>query len=241
MKHLIVNADDFGQSQGVNEGVLASHEEGIVTSASLMVRWSAAGEAVDLAAGHPGLGLGLHLDLGEWELRHGEWAPLYEVVDLDDERAVEEELTSQLERFRQLAGRHPTHIDSHQHVHLRSPSVRHVAARMAADLAVPLRSVTTGISYCGDFYGQADDGSPLDGAVSPAALLRILAGVPAGVTELACHPAMGNDLKTMYGGRGREAETRALCDPEVRREIERRGIDLCNFDTVRTGGSRPAW
>jgi hypothetical protein len=59
---LIVNADDFGLSGGVNAGIMAAHEHGIVTSASLMVRWPAA----RYAAGHPRMSLGLHLDLGEW-------------------------------------------------------------------------------------------------------------------------------------------------------------------------------
>jgi len=49
-RYLIVNADDFGQSQGVNRGVIAAHEHGIVTSASLMVRWPA---AIEAAAIHP--------------------------------------------------------------------------------------------------------------------------------------------------------------------------------------------
>ena len=42
---LIVNADDFGRSPGVNRGVIRGHEQGIVTSATLMVRWPAAAEA----------------------------------------------------------------------------------------------------------------------------------------------------------------------------------------------------
>ena len=42
-RHLIVNADDFGQSAGINRGIIEAHEHGIVTSTSLMVRWPAAG------------------------------------------------------------------------------------------------------------------------------------------------------------------------------------------------------
>ena len=51
---LIVNADDFGLSQGVNAGIVAAHERGIVTSASLMVRGSAAVEAVRMLRQGPG-------------------------------------------------------------------------------------------------------------------------------------------------------------------------------------------
>ena len=46
---LIVNADDFGQSPGVNAGVIEAHERGIVTSASMMVCWPAAAGAADYA------------------------------------------------------------------------------------------------------------------------------------------------------------------------------------------------
>src|SRR4051794_34872451 len=59
---LIVNADDFGQSAAITRGIVRAHEQGIVTSTSLMVRCPAAAEAVKHAAG---LDLGLHIDLGE--------------------------------------------------------------------------------------------------------------------------------------------------------------------------------
>ena len=44
-RYLVVNADDFGRSEGVNRGILRAHERGIVTSTSLMVRWPAAEHA----------------------------------------------------------------------------------------------------------------------------------------------------------------------------------------------------
>jgi predicted glycoside hydrolase/deacetylase ChbG (UPF0249 family) len=55
---LIVNADDFGLSPGVNRSVVQAHERGIVTGASLMVRWPAATEATAYARANPGLSLG---------------------------------------------------------------------------------------------------------------------------------------------------------------------------------------
>ena len=76
---LIVNADDFGRSRGVNRGVIRAHEEGIVTSATLMVRWPDAREAADYARDRT-LSVGLHLDLGEWIYQDGEWRARYDVV-----------------------------------------------------------------------------------------------------------------------------------------------------------------
>ncbi|HWC86586.1 MAG TPA: ChbG/HpnK family deacetylase, partial [Solirubrobacteraceae bacterium] len=60
---LIVNADDFGASAGINDGIVEAHASGIVTSTSLMVMGAAADHAVALAREHPALGIGLHLEL----------------------------------------------------------------------------------------------------------------------------------------------------------------------------------
>src|SRR5262249_1930106 len=94
---LIVNADDFGLSHGVNRGIIRSFEQGIVTRASLMVRWAAAKEAADYARDHPALSVGLHVDLGEWEFQNSEWVQIYEVVALQNRDAVAREVAYQLE------------------------------------------------------------------------------------------------------------------------------------------------
>src|SRR5437879_11805701 len=117
-RYLIVNADDFGQSPGVNRGIIEAHEHGIVTSTSLMVRWPAAAEAVEYVRKRPGFSLGLHIDLGEWVYRDENWTPLYQVVPLDDVAAVKEEITRELAALRNLAGSDRALIDSPQHVQL---------------------------------------------------------------------------------------------------------------------------
>src|SRR5215208_1535147 len=98
-RRLIVNADDFGLSLGVNRAVLAAHERGIVTSASLMVRRAPAASAAASSSSYPRLSLGLHLDLGEWRFESARWQPLYEVVALDDPGAVSAEARDQIEHF----------------------------------------------------------------------------------------------------------------------------------------------
>ena len=137
-KQLIVNADDFGQSLGVNGGVIEAHESGIVTSASLMVRRPAAAQAAADSRKQPKLSLGLHVDLGEWRYRDGAWIALYEVVPLDDVNVVKEEVTRQLATFHDLVGKRRTHMDSHQHVHVREPA-RSVLREVARFLDIPLR------------------------------------------------------------------------------------------------------
>jgi predicted glycoside hydrolase/deacetylase ChbG (UPF0249 family) len=224
---LIVNADDLGASRGVNRGILEAHERGIVTSASLMVRGRAASEAAGLALELPGLAVGLHVDLGEWEFRRRRWRPVYEVVPLDDGLAVEAEVERQLARFLDLMGAAPTHLDSHQHVHRDEP-VRGVLVDLAHRLSVPLRHVDERIRYCGRFYGQTGEGRPLRAAITPVALCGVLRSLPAGASELCCHPGYASDIESPYASE-REREIDALCSPMVRATLQREAIALTTF------------
>lgn len=230
-RRLIMTADDFGRSPGVNRGLVEAFENGIVTSASLMVRWPAAAEAAEYARRRTALAVGLHVDLGEWRYRDGAWEPVYEVVSPGDRQQVEAEVLRQLESFRELVGRDPTHIDSHQHVH-RSEPLRTILALLAEDLDVPLRDVTPGIHYCGDFHAQTAEGEPLPDGVSAPSLLSILASLPDGTTELVCHPGRLDDADSVYGvERSREVDT--LCDPRVRETLMREQIVLSSFADLR--------
>jgi chitin disaccharide deacetylase len=234
-RFLIVNADDLGQTPGINAGIAEAHERGVVTSASLMVRGAAAAEAAAWAARRPALSLGLHLDLGEWVCRAGEWEPAYSVVDTDDEAAVAAELDRQLEAFHRLTGRWPSHLDSHQHVHRDEPARRLVAAA-GRRLGVPVRHLDPAVTYRGDFYGQTGKGDPYPGAITVEALLAVLGELPAGWTELGCHP--GRDTRDLTYGAEREQELAVLCDPAVRAAVRREGVLLRGFhDAPRRGGT----
>src|SRR5215831_13835167 len=183
-KRLIVNADDFGQSAGINDGVVEAFERGVVRSASLMVRWPDAAEAARYARAHPDLSVGLHLDLGEWTYRINQWISSYEVVRKDDHAAVEEEISRQFSTFNELMGRNPTHIDSHQHVH-RAESVNSILMKIAHEIGAPLR-LYSDIRYCGAFYGQTSTGKPLSDNIMLEALMKLLTNLEPGITELAC-------------------------------------------------------
>ena len=224
---LIVNADDFGQSTGVNRGVIHAHERGIVTSATLMVRWPAAEDAAAYAREDPDFTVGLHLDLGEWEYVDGNWRARYEVVDTDDPVAVEGEVDAQVEAFRRLVGRDPTHLDSHQHVHRQEP-VRSALRRAGERLGVPVRQLGGRVIYRGDFYGQDGRGWPVPHAITVEALLGLLESLPEGITELGCHPGEVDGLASTYRAE-RPVEVATLCDPRVADAIERLGIRLCSF------------
>jgi len=237
-RRLIVNADDFGQSSVINRGVVQAHRKGIVTSASAMVRWPAAPEAARHARDNRGLSVGLHVDLGEWAYRGGRWDPVHVVTDPSDPRGVGAELARQLDRFHRLFRHAPTHLDSHQHVHRDEP-LRSLLLEAARDLGVPVRHFTPGVRYEGSFYGQTGRGEPLPEAISLPALLRILAALPPGVTELGCHPALGDHVASVYRAE-RNAEVAVLCDPRLRQAMAAAGIELRSFRDVPVATEQPA-
>ncbi|HEX7279993.1 MAG TPA: ChbG/HpnK family deacetylase [Solirubrobacterales bacterium] len=193
-RFLIVNADDFGMAAAVNEGILQAHEHGIVTSTSLMVGRPAAQAAAEALPGFPSLAAGLHLELGE------------------------EDLQRQLERFRDLVGRDPTHLDSHKHVHEADKAFGVAAEALAAELEVPLRN--RGIRYERSFYGGD--------AISPEHLIRLIESLPPGWTEIGCHPAAGPVPSSSYDAE-RRIELATLRDPGVKSLLNVSDVRLCSF------------
>jgi predicted glycoside hydrolase/deacetylase ChbG (UPF0249 family) len=147
-----------------------------------------------------------------------------------DASEIRAELVRQLAAFNRLVGRDPTHFDSHQHVHLRGPA-RAALATAAEEMGVPLRQVFGGVRYCGEFYGQSEDGQSRSEAITVESLIRILMLLPPGVTELACHPGMSEELRTMYREE-RAQELHTLCDSRVLDAIEALGVRLCSFVTM---------
>jgi len=226
-RRLIVNADDFGFSSGVNRGIVEAHEHGIVTSTSLMVEQPAAGDAAEYARAHPGLGVGLHLELPRPLVRR-------DVTTLVHARA-----RRQLERFRALVGRDPTHIDSHRHAHRREPA-RSAALELGAELGVPVRHFSPAIRHSPEFYGQRYgriySTTSVPERVGVDALVGILERLEPGATELCCHPGYPEDLPLPFRKEPyrteRTVEVRTLCDPVVRRTVEQLGIQLCAFSDV---------
>ena len=231
IRYLIVNADDFGLSPGVNRGIIKAHEHGIVTSASLMVRWPAAAEAAAYAREHPKLGVGLHVDLGEWTFADEAWRPVYEVVPTNDSGAVADEVARQVDAFVHLMGRNPTHFDSHQHVHRTEP-VRSIVGREARKSGAVLRDNDPEVRYCGDFYGQSDKGDPYPQGISVEGMLKIIHNLSPGTTELGCHPGGSADLDSIYRSE-RAVECQTLCDPLIRAAIMAEDIVLCSFSDWR--------
>jgi chitin disaccharide deacetylase len=229
VRYLIVNADDFGYTEGINRGILDAHDKGIVTSASLMVERPAAAEAVARARERPRLGVGLHVEVRRWRTSRFPKRGSARSADAVG-RWAREDLRRQLDRFRLLVGREPSHLDSHQHRHL-AELVRPAFEEVGSELGVPLRRLDRRVRFCGDFYGHDGRGHPEHEAISVDALIRLVENIDGRVTELCCHPGYADGLDDWYRTE-RELEVRALCDPRVRHAIEREGLRLSTFAEV---------
>lgn len=129
MIQLIVNADDFGYSSGVNYGIIDTHLNGIVNSATMMMNMEGTDHAIQLAKEHPSLQVGIHLvltcgkpllqDVSSLTNEEGFFQSLSELRAKKDQvllEDIEREWTAQIEKF--LSSGIPlTHMDSHHHVH----------------------------------------------------------------------------------------------------------------------------
>ena len=130
-KQLVVNADDFGFTPDVNQGIVEAHRQGILTATTLMANGAAFDDAVRLAAQYPALDVGCHLVLvGGRSLVTGAELPRT-VSDLllaigRRQIRIYDELSAQVNKIR-AAGIRPTHLDTHKHTHLAPPVLRAVA------------------------------------------------------------------------------------------------------------------
>ena len=151
-KQLILNADDFGLTRGVNEGILRAHRDGILTSATLMANGEEFDHAVELARATTTLGVGCHLALvGGFCVAPPREIPSLATSDgrLPDslpgfaarvsagrirQADIERELRAQVEKII-AAGISPTHFDTHKHTHI-VPRVLDAVGRIAQETGI---------------------------------------------------------------------------------------------------------
>ncbi|SRR5258706_249680 len=237
MRKLIVNADDFGRSSAINQGIIEGHQKGIVTSASLMTDREGFEEAVRLAKANPRLGIGLHLDLDSFfQVEHGVGrlvAYKDPTVPLD---AIVKETESQLKRAFST-GLPIQHLDGHHHAHLRPELIATIAA-LAAKYKIKV------IRYFLGFYEGLYPGAPTEWVRELMARFGLrcvdtfFAGwepvasslpgyryldldVPFKTAELMVHPGKGEAW--------REQELAHCLDPHFKEELATRRIELSTF------------
>jgi predicted glycoside hydrolase/deacetylase ChbG (UPF0249 family) len=214
VKFLIVNADDFGYGAAINRGIAEAIDNGVVRSVGLMVNTPGTREAVALARERSQVSVGLHANFTNEAER---------LVEFDDPPVCRAALRGQFQRFCDLVGRKPSHLDSHQHVHRRRPC-NPCFLELAQEHGIPLRDRPP-VVFKGGFYGQWEYGISDPGKVSFEALERILrCELARGIYELACHPGRFDPAVHYVYHRDREDELRTLTDPRTRRLLEELGV-----------------
>ena len=242
-RRLIVNADDWGLTRGVSDGILAAHRHGIVSSTTVLVTTQLDREQLARLR-DSGLGVGLHVNLtlgtpltrgrslvdGDGRFVRDARRAAARVTAAD----VRAEIEAQVERFESAIKRRPTHLDSHHHVGLHSP-VREILLEIARELDVPVRSQdagarararSAGLRTPDHFFGESGP----DAYWSPDRTGRHPRELPAGVSEFMCHPGwVDAELSYSRYGRQRETEMIGLGGAGARGAVAALGITLCTF------------
>jgi predicted glycoside hydrolase/deacetylase ChbG (UPF0249 family) len=253
MRLLVVNADDFGLTDGVTAGILDAMRTGIVSSTSVM---TCVPGALDRLRRHaPALRgrAGVHLQLTQGVAR----LPAGQIPSLVDEagafpdrrgarplacaREIEREWRAQVECVLD-AGIQPTHIDSHQHVH-KDPSAFQAYCRIARKFSLPARSCSPAMSRrlrgagvdCPHAFecSWSASGAAASGLLEAAR--RLFAGLDGdAVVEAMCHPGRDDDdLRRLSRlAASRERELAALTEAGLRETLCRLGMELTTMARV---------
>ncbi len=256
-RKLVVNADDFGFTRDVNQGIIEAHRDGILTAATIMSDGAAFDDAVRLARENPKLDIGVHLVLvGQ--------APYPETVG----RLVREVMLGRIRIYEELAaqvrkvmdaGLKPSHLDTHKHTHL-LPPVLNAMARISEEFKIPwvrrpfdFPMTGSGVSGVGRGFGvmrgrfervlkrhgcRSTDhfaGFQITGKFDASDLVRLIRALPEGSTEFMCHPGFCREELRAARTRlkeSREEELRALTAPEVREALRQSGVELATFSSL---------
>jgi hypothetical protein len=256
MQGLIVNADDFGFSQQINQGVCEAHENGIVTDASLLVRSPYAPQAIEMA-NQINLPVGLHIDfvtpysassrkeLGPnghltQELFNREFNDqVTSLFSCEELLLIQDEIKSQIEDFIAIAGHSPSHLDYHFGLHflldvmfiyLTVANQYHLPVRWGVQYAGRNPVVLAPARLCDKFRGVKNS--------SIQAFTDLLQEPWEGELEVLCHPGYftPNGFFDFYN-QEREYELEILTDPQLKTEIEHMGIQLVNYNWLQEHGN----
>lgn len=262
MKFLIPNADDFGYTRDVNEGIIHAHRAGILTATTLMATGAAFDHAVTLARENPSLDVGVHLVL----VGSDGFPPTVAQLIREIARGriqIYDQLAAQVRKV-QNAGIRPTHLDTHKHTHL-LPPVLGAVARIASEFGIPWvrrpfdlplhaggvpwsrRAVSKSLGFARAGFHRVLSrhgcrttdhfaGFQLTGHYDAAELAQLIRDLPDGVTEFMCHP--GFCTAELLASRTRLKESRrreldALVSREARAALEESGVKLASYPEIR--------
>ncbi|CZT57232.1 hypothetical protein BN3661_01866 [Eubacteriaceae bacterium CHKCI005] len=244
---LIINADDFGYSRGINFGILDAYQFGVVRSCSIMANMPAFDHAVQLAEDNPGLGIGVHLNLtcgkpltdaGELTGPDGLFRKKDDLFSSIGEvpcEVIEAEWETQIEKVKG-SGVNPDHLDSHHHVHMLRP-VLPTFLKLAGKYNLPVRlfgreylpgeykDIVSPDRFSGDFHGK---GAAVD------TILKLVDENKTGCLEIMCHPGYLDE--TILKGSGysmpRPHELHQLTSSDLITKLQEKEVQLVTFSQL---------
>ena len=259
-RKLIVNADDFGFTRDVNEGILHCHRNGILTATTLMATGSAFRHAVELAKAAPSLDVGCHLVLVQGPGLPASVPALLQALALRkiDPHAVFARQISTILK----AGLRPTHLDTHKHTHV-LPNVLNAVLRVSEEFTIPwirrpadfavdpaapigkrrwtramrwaARAFDRKLAAAGARRTDHFTGFQLTGRLNIATLAAALSELPEGTTELMCHPGFLGPSLAAAGTRlkeSRQQELEALLSFQARAVLKEKDIQLIRYSDL---------
>ncbi|MBQ6804262.1 MAG: ChbG/HpnK family deacetylase [Clostridia bacterium] len=242
---LIVNADDFGMTDGVTQGILNAMRHGMVSSTTMMVNMPGTKNAAMEIRRDPGIAAGLHVNISIGRpLTHcpsltrngafqkpGAWGG----DESYDEEELYREILAQYNAFEELTGKRPTHADSHLYTHQKFPKVRSAVMRLAGEMGIPVRDGQAAGQIAAVFEGRfklAPGETAEQLKEKCKMLLRELAAYP--LAELMVHPAFADHWLMTHSSYHlqRTAEHAVLTDPEMMAYMASLGIIRATYQDV---------
>jgi chitin disaccharide deacetylase len=239
LKYLIPNADDFGYTRDVNDGIIHAHRQGILTATTVMATGAAFDHAVTLARENPGLDVGVHLVLVGSDGFPPTVARLMAEMARGRMRGIRiyDELSAQVRKVL-AAGIRPSHLDTHKHTHL-LPPVLDAVARIASEFQIPWvrrpfdlplhggsvpwqrQMVSKGLGFARAGFHRVLTrhgcrttdhfaGFQITGHYDAVELARLIRKLPEGSTEFMCHPGFCTEELQAARTRLKESRRREL-------------------------------
>lgn len=270
-QYMILNSDDFGITTGVNKGIIEAHQNGILSSTCTMVNMPSAEDGIKQAqASSPKLGIGLHLTLSYGRPISNPEAVaslLYAVEQFpqtfehlmqklptysDDD--LEREIQAQFNRFVEIAGCLPTHIDSHHRAAYLHPASFEAMCRLCAEHNLPMRrplwlddpsvydpaptntdgTLAEELRAIYEKYGSPRCPDTLKDTFqweqgSRLELFQsVISNVKDGYTEVICHVGYAEGLQEAYN-LPREDELKAVTHTDLQKTLVENNIQLITF------------
>lgn len=252
-KRLIINADDFNLTPGVSRGILKAHDEGIVTSTTVLINLPLSGNTIREAEKRKKLGLGLHLNVTLMRPLNRP-SVIRSLVKSDGSfkrpsdylqkspsiKDLIKEYNSQIQLFQKSFEKKPDHLDTHHHLH-DLPVFFQAVSYLAKKWKIPMRRSrifqmdrfayeTKRLKTTDYLFGNLD--ARFYWQKEP--FMGVLENLPEGTGEIGCHPAfLDSELRRISSLQdARAIELKLFSDKKLRKTASELGVELIRFSEI---------